>query len=71
MTDEIEPETTIEDDIREILRAITRNTKATMSVITSLSLLATHDFQSKEYAAILDDACEEVLELYVDFCEEA
>ena len=62
-----EPEATIEDDIRDILCAITKDPETTLGVITWLSLLVRHKDRPEEYAQILRGAEEEVIEAWVDW----
>ena len=62
-----EPEATIEDDIRDILCAITQDPETTLGVITWLSLLVRHKDRPEEYAQILRGAEEEVTEAWVDW----
>ena len=62
-----EPEATIEDDIRDILCAITKDPETTLGVITWLSLLVRHKDRPEEYVQILRGAEEEVTEAWVDW----
>jgi hypothetical protein len=63
-----ETEATIEDDIRDILCAITiRGPETVLRIITSLALLARHKDQPEEYARILKGAEQAVLKAWIDW----
>ena len=62
-----EPEATIEDDIRDILCAITKDPETTLGVITWLSLLVRHKDRPEEYAQLLGSAQEDLIEAWVDW----
>lgn len=57
--------------IENILIAITRKPDVALSVVTSLSLLAMHVDQPKEFQEILSDAVSEIIEEWSDWSDES